>query len=321
MADDVATFYADKQMQFVIRSEAGSGYDQYARLLGRHIVNHIPGKPRIIAVNMPGGGGLTAANFVAVRAPKDGTVLTIVGQGLPSDQALGLSKGLQADMNSFNWIGNLSSSNQLTITWHASPVKTIEDARQKEAIIGTAGAGSISTQIPLVLNALAGTKFKMISGYSGTGDLALAMERREIDGYAAITLASIRATRPAFLAKNQINIITQMGVRKDKDLPDVPLMSDLAKNSDDRAVIEYLSKGVAVGRPIATTPGVPPERVAALRKAFDATLSDPAFMKDADTQHLEINPMTGEELAQIVRDLLSAPAPLLDRVRSVLKAN
>ncbi|HEU0071754.1 MAG TPA: tripartite tricarboxylate transporter substrate-binding protein [Alphaproteobacteria bacterium] len=316
-ADPVADFYKGKQMQFVIRSNVGGGYDQYSRLLGRHIVKHIPGTPTMLPVNMPGGGGLQAANFIAQAAPKDGTYLTMVSQGLPMDQALGLNKGLQADMKSFNWIGNMSDSNQLTVTWHTSPTKTIEDAMNRETVIGATGAGSISTQVPAVLNNVVGTKFKVIFGYPGGADINLAMERGEIEGRATNPWASYVSVTPHYVAEKKINILVQTGMKKDKDLPNVPLMRELAKTPEQKAILDYISKAVAVGRPVGTTPGVPQDRVAALRKAFDATLADPAFVAEADKQKMEISAMNGEELQQIIADIIDAPIDLLEKVRLV----
>ena len=316
-ADPVADFYKGKQMQFIIRSNVGGGYDQYSRLLGRHIVKHIPGNPTMLPVNMPGGGGLQAANFIAQAAPKDGTFLTMVSQGLPMDQALGLNKGLQADMKTFNWIGNMSDSNQLTVTWHTSPTKTIEDAMKRETVIGATGAGSISTQVPAVLNNVVGTKFKVIFGYPGGAEINLAMERGELEGRATNPWASYVSVTPHYVNEKKLNILVQTGTKKDKDLPDVPLLRDLAKTPEQRAILDYISKAVAVGRPVGTTPGVPADRVAALRKAFDATLTDPAFVAEADKQKMEISAMTGAELQQIIGDIIDAPIDLLEKVRQV----
>lgn len=313
-----ANFYVGKQIQFIVRSEAGSGYDQYSRLLGRFMVRHIPGNPSIITINMPGSGGLQAANYVALRAPRDGTVLTMASQGLPLEQALGLVESLQADMNAFNWIGNVSKSNQTLVAWHTSPVHSIRDAIEKPSIFGTAGAGSISAQLPAAFNALIGTKFQLVFGYPGTGELAVAMERGEIH-ISDFTLASIRALRPDFLSQGLVTPIAQVGLERERDLAETPLMRELARSSGDLPAIDYLSKAVAVGRPVATTPGVARERVAVLRKAFDETLVDPEFLAEAATARLEIKPMSGMELQGIVRDLIAAPPDVLARVREAIQ--
>src|SRR6201999_3485335 len=181
----VADFYRGKQLRFVIRSGPGGGYDLYSRLIGSHIVRHIPGNPTMLPQNMPAAGGLQAANYVGDIAPKDGTILTMVSQALPMDQSLGFTPQLKADLSSFGWIGNLGDSNLLTYVWHTSPTKTMDDAKRRETTLGGSGAGSVTTWLPLVYNKVLGTKFKMINGYRTSNDVRLAMERGEVEGYAA----------------------------------------------------------------------------------------------------------------------------------------
>ena len=313
-ADPVADFYKGKSVQFVIRSTAGTGYDQYGRLLARHIGRHIPGTPNLVPVNMPGGGGIVAANYVGAVAPKDGSVLTLVSQGLPMDQAMQMSPALKVDLRAFNWLGNMSNSNQLLVTFKNSPTKTLEDAKRRETTIGSSGAGSVSVQFPAICNNLLGTKFKIIFGYPGGAEINLAMERGELDGRGANPYASY-VSSTTYVRDKSINMLVQLGVEKDPALPDVPLLRELGKNAEDRAVLDFFSKAVAVGRPIATSPGVPAERVAALRQAFDATLRDPDFIRDAEKEQAEIRGMTGQELAKIVSDLIDAP----DAIRAKAK--
>ena len=316
-ADPVASFYAGKQVQFIIRTGPGGGYDQYSRLLARHIGAHIPGNPTVVPVNMPGGGGIIAANYVALAAPKDGTILTMVSQGLPVDQALSLHKTLKADLRTFHWIGNLSNSNQVLVTWHTSPTKTLDDARRRETVIGTTGAGSISTQLPALYDNVLGLKLKLIFGYPDEG-VNLAMERGEVEGRGTNTWASYKSETPQYVSQKLIIPILQSGLTKDRDLPDVPLLRDLATNSREKAVLDYMSEAVSVGRPVATTPGVPADRVAALTKAFDDTLKDPDFLRDAKAERADINPMSGPELAKVIDDLINAPPALRDQVRAAL---
>ena len=318
-ADPVADFYRGKRIDFVIRSGVGGGYDQFSRLLARHIPKHIPGNPQVVPVNMPGGGGIVAANHVAYRAPKDGTVLTIVGQGLVIDQALGLNSSFKADLRDFNWVGNLSKANQVLVTWHTSKTKTLKDAMARETVIGATGAGSISVQVPALLNNIVGTKFKFIQGYPGGEEINLAMERGEIEGRGTNPWVSYKATEPRLIAEKLITPIVQVGLAKDRDLPDVPLMRDLARNPEQQAILDYVSEAVAVGRPIATTPGVPAERVAALRTAFDKTLADPEFLKDAENQRADLEPMTGAELEALVRKLIAAPDDLKAKVKAAIE--
>jgi tripartite-type tricarboxylate transporter receptor subunit TctC len=317
--EDHAKFYAGKTLQMIIRSEPGSGYDQYARTFARHVVKHIPGTPNIINRNMPGGGGITAANFVYAVAPNDGTVLTIVSQGLPASQALGEAKGLRADMSKFNWLGTLVSSNQLTITRRESQTNSFEAARKRDTIIGTVGAGSISTQIPVLLNKFTGTRLKLVTGYKGTEDLAIAMERGEIDGFAAMNMASLNAVFSHFLTENKINVIVQMGARRDPRLPDVPLMHEVAQSDEGKKIIEFFSRGVVVGRPLAVGPHVPADRVAMLREAFTRTVTDPEFLDEARKRNIEIQPTGWEELTALVDNIVGESKEIIDMARAAFQ--
>ena len=319
-ADTIEDFYKGKTIQFIIRSKAGGGgYDSYARLLGRHIGKHIPGNPKVVPVNMPGGGGIVAANFVARVAPKDGTILTIVSQGLATDQALSLNKSLQVDLREFNWVGNMSDSNQVLAIWHTSKTRTLEDAMKRETTIGTTQAGSISQQLTAVYNNILGTKLKIVFGYPDGHDVDMAMERDEVEGRGTNPWASYLAVSPHYVRDKMISPIIQVGLQKDPDLPNVPLLRDLAKTPEDRQVLEFMSKAVAVGRPIATTPGVPKERVEALRHAFDATLRDPDFIREAERERSDISPMTGAQLATLIKDLIESPEDIKAKVKVAIQ--
>ncbi|MDB5651450.1 MAG: tripartite tricarboxylate transporter family receptor [Hyphomicrobiales bacterium] len=318
MADPVADFYTGKTVRMIIRTGVGGGYDQYSRLLARFIGKHIPGNPTILPVNMPGGGGIVAANYVAQVAPQDGTILTMVGQGLVVDQALGLNSSFKADLRTFGWVGNLSKSNQLTVAWHTSKTKSFADAQKRETLIGSTGAGSISTQLPAFYNNVLGTKFKIVVGYPDGRDVDLAMERGEVEGRGTNPWASYRANSPRYVSDKLIVPLIQAGLTKEADLPDVPLIIDLVK-PEERPLATFMAKAVSVGRPIATTPGTPPERLAALRRAFDATLKDPEFIEAAAAQRAEIDTMTGVELEATVRDLIGAPPEIRERVKIALQ--
>ena len=319
-ADEVEDFYRGKTIQFIIRSAAGGGgYDSYARLLGRHIGRHIPGNPRVLPINMPGGGGIVAANYVAKVAPRDGTILTIVGQGLVADQALGVNKSLQAELRTFNWVGNMSDSNQILAVWRNSPAKTFAEAREREITIGTTQAGSISQQLTAFYNNVLGARLKIVFGYPDGHDVDLAMERGEIDGRGTNTWASYIAVTPHYVTEKLIIPILQVGLRKDPALPDTPLLRDLARTPADQPLLDFLSEAVAVGRPIATTPGVPAARVAALRRAFDETLKDPEFIREATVERAEISPMNGAELARLVDDLIATPDDIKARVKIAIE--
>src|SRR3954469_8537140 len=227
-ADAVSDFYKGKQIRMIVRTTAGGDYDQYSRLIARFIGKHIPGNPSIVVVNMPGGGGITAANWMAQVAPHDGTVFGIVSQGLATDQALGVSPQLTADLRKFNWIGNVVYSNQLLVVWKTSPTKTLEDAKKRETTIGTTGAGSASVQYPAFYNNVLGTKFKIVFGYPGGAHIDLAMERGEVEGRGTNPYSSYMGTHPTWLPQKLVIPLVQAGVEKEPALPDVPLITELA---------------------------------------------------------------------------------------------
>lgn len=317
--DAVAAFYKDKQIRFVIRQAPGGSYDVYSRLIGRHITKYIPGNPIVVPNNMPGAGGLTAVNYVAQIASKDGTFLVMPALGIAMYQALGhFGDKLKGDMGAFQWVGNVTSSNPVLITWHSSKVKTLDDARKFEAILGTSGAGSISAQLPALYNNILGTRLKVLYGY--TQDDSLAMERGEIDGRAGGTWAGYKAVNPDWVRNNRLNVVLQLGLKKEDDLPNVPLVRDLAQNEEQKQILEFFSKVAALTRPISTTDGVPKERVAALRKAFMDTMHDPAFTAEGKRQSMDLGPfMDGEEVQRLTLDILNTPKPLLDKVNKAIQ--
>jgi tripartite-type tricarboxylate transporter receptor subunit TctC len=319
LADPVADFYKGKQLKFIIRSNVGGTYDLYARLLARHMTRHIPGNPTILPVNMGGGGGIKAANYVAEIAPRDGTILTIVSQGLAVDQALGLNPSFQADLRNFNWIGNLSSAGQVVVAWHTAPVKTLDDAMKREIVVGTTGAGSSAVQIAAVLVNVVGAKFKLVVGYGDAHDVNLAMERGEVEGRSSSPWPSYLAASPHYVINKLIVPLVQVGLDKEPELANVPLLRDLARTPQERDVLDFMSVSVAVGRPVATTPGVPSDRAAALRQAFDATIADPAFLADAEKQRLELRPMDGGRLAELVKAVIETPADVREKVKIAIQ--
>ena len=313
-AADVADFYRGKRINFVIGYGTGGGYDIYARLLARFIGEHIPGNPTVVPQNMPGAGSRRAANWLYAIAPKDGTVLACLGQATPTDQALG-QPGIQFDARKFNWIGNLVVVNNIMFVSAASGVATIDDAKKKTLSMGASGASSPSVLYPQVSNNLLGTKFKIVPGYSSGGDINLAVERHELDGRGSDSWASLKSTNADWLRHHKINILFQVGPRREPDLPDVPLWSELGESEGQRQVLESLSGDVAVGRPILTAPDVPADRVRALRKAFDETLADPQFVAAAKDANIYINPVGGEELQAMV-ERITGPS---ERVRTTLR--
>jgi tripartite-type tricarboxylate transporter receptor subunit TctC len=313
-AADVADFYRGKRINFVIGYGTGGGYDIYARLFARFIGEHIPGNPTVVPQNMPGAGSRRAANWLYAVAPKDGTVIVCLGQATPTDQALG-QPGIQFDARKFNWIGNLVVVNNIMFVSAESGVATIDDARKKTLAIGATGASSPSVLYPQVSNNLLGTKFKIVPGYSGGGDINLAVERHELDGRGSDSWASMKSTHADWLRDRKINILFQVGPRREADLPDVPLWSELGESESQRQILEILSGDVAVGRPILTAPDVPADRVKALRKAFDETMADPQFVAAAKEASIYVNPMGGEELQAMVERIAGPPEKVLTTLR------
>jgi tripartite-type tricarboxylate transporter receptor subunit TctC len=318
-ADQIAEFYKGKQIRFIIRSNVGGTYDLYGRLVSRHMPRHIPGNPTMLPINMGGGGGIKAANYVADIAPRDGTILTLVSQGLAVDQGLGLNPSFKADLRTFNWIGNLSSAGQVVVMWHTSPTKTLADAMKRETVIGTTGAGSSAVQIGAVLVNVVGAKIKLIVGYPDAHGVNLAMERGEVEGRSSSPWPSYFAATPHYVTDKLIVPLVQVGMTKEPELPHIPLLRDLAKTPEQREILDFLSMSVEIGRPVATTPGTPPERTAALRKAFDAMLNDPAFIADAEKQRLELRAMNGGALADLVRAVIETRADVREKVKLAIR--
>jgi tripartite-type tricarboxylate transporter receptor subunit TctC len=320
-ADAIGDFYGGpgKQMRIIIRTTVGGDYDILSRVIARHLSKHIPGHPVITPVNMPAAGGIAAANYMANVAPRDGTVLSIVGQGLPVDQALGLSPQFKSDLREFNWIANVVSSNSVLVTWHTSPTKTLADAKERETTIGTTGAGSVSVQFPAFYNNVLGTKFKIVFGYPGGAQIDLAMERGEVEGRGSNTYHGYMTSKPDYTAKKLITPIIQIGLKPEPGLGKTPLLLDQPVPAHDRPLLEFMSRGVAMGRPLATTPGVPAERVAALRAAYRAMLKDPEFIAEADKLKIDVGTMTGEELTQLVRDLVGVSPEIGERTKLAIQ--
>jgi tripartite-type tricarboxylate transporter receptor subunit TctC len=239
-ADPISDFYAGKQIRIYIRAAPGGNYDVYSRLLGRYIVRHLPGNPGMLPYNMPGGGGLVALNYVANVAPRDGTVLTMITQSFPMDRALGLDKNLKVDLRTLNWIGNMSETNEFFFTAKSSLTKTLDDARRRETVVAATGIGSITTQLTALCNNVLGTRFKIVYGYPSGPDMTLAMERGEVEGRVSITWTSLHSSHADWIRDHKVNIIAQMGLRRNPELADVPNVLELVKDPLDRQVYEFL---------------------------------------------------------------------------------
>jgi tripartite-type tricarboxylate transporter receptor subunit TctC len=311
-------FFAGKTISLSTHSEVGGGYDTYLRLLSHHMGKYIPGQPGFLILNQPGDGGMRAINHAATVAPADGTFLTLVAQSALVVGATGGS-GMASPLGSFKWVGNFNQSNNVSVTWAASNVKTLQDAMAREVVMGATGAGTASELGPILYNSLLGTRFKVIVGYRGGDEINAAMRRREVDGRANSIWASIKMTLHDDLRDGNVNVLIQMGLRKEKELPEVPLLSDIVKgDARKEAIARFMSQAVATARPLAAPPGVPDERVAILRRAFDATMKDADFLAEAQKLRSEIDPMSGEHTQSLVASILTTPKPVLADVQAAL---
>jgi len=313
-----ADFYAGKTITMSTYSPPGDSYDLYVRLLARHFGRHIPGNPSFIVVNQTGAGGIVAMNNAGVLAPQDGTFLTLASQALLILEATG-KPGLRRSLNDFHWLGSFSQSNNVTVTWGDTPAKTLQYALDHEVVLGASGAGGGSVIGPLIYNAVLGTKFKLITGYNGGTAIDLAMRRGEVEGRGNNIWAAYKAEMPNEIRDGILHVLIQTGLRKEPDLPNVPFFLDLVRGDSRREpVAQFMSYAVSIARPFAAPPGVAADRVTLLRRAFDETMKDPAFLTDAEKLKLEIDPLTGEQVQDVVRRVLGTPEPIIDHIRTVL---
>lgn len=316
-AASVADYYKDKRITFVISSGAGGGYDAYGRTLARHMGKHIPGNPGFVPQNMPGAGGIRAANYLYNVAPKDGTVFGGVHRGIPMEPLFGNEKA-QYDPSKFNWLGSLNNEVSVCVSWGTAPVKTIREAMEKELIVG--GSGPNDTEaFPALLNNIVGTKFKIVSGYPSGTAVNLAMERREVDGRCGWSWSSAKTQQPEWLKEKKVNILAQLSLAKHPELADVPLVMEFAKSEEDKDILELVFARQVMGRPYLAPPGVPAERVAALRAAFDATMKDPEFIADINKQKLELTPVSGVEIQKLVNKIHATPKSVIARTEDAYK--
>jgi tripartite-type tricarboxylate transporter receptor subunit TctC len=316
-AEDVADFYHGKQLRLIVGSSVGGGYDLYSRALARHIVHHIPGNPTIIVQNQPAAGGIVMTNQLFSQGPKDGTVIGAPLNGIPT--APMLTGGTQYDATKLHWLGSLIREAYLGFVWNTVPVSKITDLANREVLVGTTTVNTTMNDFPLLLNDLLGYKFKLVRGYKGTPEINIAIERGEIEGNAGIGLASVKTQTQNWLDEKKIKILVQYNVEPHPELAGVPLVMDLARTDEERQAMRLLFARIEYARPYFVPPDTPADRVQALRRAFDATMKDPAFLADAAKLQLELSPMTGEALQALVGDLAKTPPAIVTRVRNALE--
>lgn len=317
-ADAIADFYRGKNMQMIIATSPGGDYDTRGRLLARHMTRLIPGEPTIIPQNMPGGVGIAAANHMANAAPRDGTVLHMLMQNMPAHQAIG-GQGVKFDTRKLIFIGNTTDAPNVINSWHTTGITKIEQVKTQELVVGAAGTATPAAYYPAALNAMVGTKFKIVTGYPGGNDVNLAMEKGEVGGRGSNSWASWKSLNPKWISEGKIHILVQIGLQRAKDLPDVPLLFELASNDTDREVLRFISADTAIARAAVTTPDVPVERVAALRKAFMDTMKDEQFLAEANKMGIDISPRSGEDSQAVADKIVAAPPEVVARAKVLLE--
>lgn len=314
--EDVAAFFKGKTLRLIVGIGVGSGYDINARLLARHLAAHIPGQPTIVVQNQPGAGSLTMTNALYHTGPFDGTVMGASFNGMPTTPLL-QPTGVRFDPVKFNWLGSTNRETQVMYVWHTAPAQVLEDTRSKEIVMGAQAPGSTQFDYP-VLAKLFGFKFKVVTGYESTPKIHLAMESGEVDGTIA-NWSTLKAINTNWITEKKIRILAQWALQKSGELDDVPLFLDVANTEGERAALRLMLARLEYGRPFFLPPNVPPARIEALRRAFDATMKDPAYLAEADKLKIDVEPLSGEQVAALVEQVSRTPADTVARVRAALE--
>jgi tripartite-type tricarboxylate transporter receptor subunit TctC len=314
---DVADFYKGKTVRIVVGIGVGSGYDINARALARHLSAHIPGNPTVIVQNQPGAGSLIMTNQMYAAGPFDGTVIGASFNGLPTTPLLAPT-GARFEAVKLNWIGSTNRETQAMYVWHTAPIMTLDDLYTKEMIVGAQAPGSTQYDYPMLAKELFGMKFKVITGYEATPKIHLAMERGEVHGTWA-NWSTLKAIASNWLDEKKVRILAQWALKKNPELPDVPMFLDVAKTETDRQALMLALGRLEFGRPFFMPPNVPAARVAAVRRAFDAVMKDKAFLEEADKLKIEVDPLTGEQVAALVEQLYKTPPDTVARVRAAME--
>ena len=319
-AQALADFFKAQPFTILVGYPPGAGYDMYARLLARHMGQYLPGAPKIIVQNMPGAGSLTMANHLYNNAKQDGSTIGTFSRGITMLPIVD-SAGVRYDPLKFNWIGSPSGEVSVAISWHDSAIKTFEDLQTRGMTAATSGPASDGNIYGRVLNAILGTKIKTVTGYQGSAESMLAIERKEVEGATAISYASLLTAKKDWLDNKRINILVQHTLKAREDLKGVPAILDFAKTDDDRRVLEVVFARQSIGYPYAAPPGVPADRLAAIRSAFDATLKNPEFIADSAKASALIDGVTGAEIQALLEKIYSSPPAIIERAKAAMQAD
>jgi tripartite-type tricarboxylate transporter receptor subunit TctC len=318
-AQGVDAFYAGKTIELIVGYPPGGSNDVYGRAVARHIGRHIPGSPQVVFRNMPGAGSILAANHIYNVAPKDGTVLGLLAATNVLDERLG-APGVKFETAKFSWIGRVSSSINVTAMWNTSKIKTINDAFVAEASLGATGTGSTVYVYPNVLNRVLGAKFKLVMGYGGSNEAMLAMERGEVEGHST-SWEAYKSARPDWIKDKKINVVVQYGLNRHPDLPDVPTCVEIAKTDEQKQILRAVVNATEIGKAILSSPGIPAERVLALRKAFMDMTEDAEFISELEKMRVELTPIDGAKLQELVQEVGNLTPELVQKIKAVYGAN
>jgi tripartite-type tricarboxylate transporter receptor subunit TctC len=308
--------FKGRSVTIIASFEAGGPYDFYSRLVARHMGAHLSGNPSVVVQNMPGAGGLRGANYLYNVAVRDGTVMGVVSQTVAVGQVLATTPGIQYDARKFNWIGRVNSNVEVEHTWHASGIRSIEDAKKREVVVAGTGPTSSSVVMPRLMNELIGTKFKVVTGFAGPTSAQLALERGEVEAIVK-PWSSIKTGTPEWLRDKKIHLIVQYTLERHRELPDVPAVVDLGRDETQRQIFALYAGGAALGTAVLAPPGLPEPTVAALRRAFDATMRDPALLEEVRRSGADIDPLPGGELQKVVEATFVISSDVLERARKL----
>jgi tripartite-type tricarboxylate transporter receptor subunit TctC len=317
-AQTPAEFYKGRTIELDIGTSAGGGYDVHSRLLAKHMSKYLPGNPTIVPKNVEGASGIRLANLLYNTAPHDGTVFGILLRNVAFEPMFG-NRAAQFDPSKFAWIGSASNEVSICVAWHTTGIATLDDLLTKDLVVGGIGPGTDLAVFPKIINGVLGTRMKVVNGYAGGNEVMLAVERGELGGRCAWSWSAVKATRQDWIDRKQINIFAQTALRKHPELPNVPLVLDYAKTDEDRGIFKLVFARQEFAWPYIAPPGVPADRIAALRKAFMDTMKDPQFLADAEKAKLEIMPVAGEEIERLVGELNATPASVIARAAEMMK--
>jgi tripartite-type tricarboxylate transporter receptor subunit TctC len=319
-ADPVADFYRGKTVTLTVGYSSGGGYDTYARILARHMGRHIPGNPTIVVQNAPGAGSMRAANMIYNVAPKDGTAFGMFGRGIALEPLIGTSPA-QFEATKFLWLGSGTEEAAVVVIRAEKGIKTWADMLAKPFTVAGEGTGSDPDVYALMLKNVFGVKLRLISGYPGTTEMALAVERGEVDGRASWSWSSLKSLKPDWIAQKKIEIPVQLNMRKSPDLPEIPLIGEFATSERQRQILRLVLSRQTMGRPFMAPPGLPTDRAAALRTAFDQTMKDPAFVAEASARGQEVNPVSGQEIETLLTELYATPKDVVEETKRAINGH